>query len=127
MSSLPHKRGAVSAKRRLEHMLLVTDLQKLQSKFPGLQTDIQEHIDHHVRLAEKTREGDRRAVVDALREWRAAGIKGVSIDEIAEDTGLSETMVRKILHELIDARQVESFERDTDRQRGRQTKYYFPL
>jgi DNA-binding MarR family transcriptional regulator len=121
------KRGVLSAERRLAHCLLITDLQQLQSleKYSSLYSEIQEHIDHHVFMAQRSRESDRRAVVDTLREWRAAGIKGVGVDEIADDTGLSQTMVRKILAEMIDADQAAFFEKETDRQRGRQTKYYF--
>lgn len=87
---------------------------------------IQSDVDGYVHLAKRTRESDRRAVLDALKPWQDAG---VSVDEIATDTGLSESAVRKILDELLkaDPPQLDSHERFSAADRGQRTRYYYLL
>jgi response regulator of citrate/malate metabolism len=119
------KRELTGAARRRDLLLLVTDLQKLQSKYPRLRNEIQSDIDDHLRQAERTRESDRRAVVDALQRWREARLEGADVDELSDETGLSEATVRRILNELLDEGRIEFFEKETERDRGRPTRYYF--
>ena len=121
MTSQKEKRGTISARRRRQLLLLVTDLQNLQSKFPDLRADIQDDIDDHLRQAARTREADRQDVLDSLTNWRGAGS---TVDDIVEDTGLSERAVRGVLDELLQQGRVIVVGERQDSQRGRPAKVY---
>ena len=121
MTSQKQKRGVISARRRRQLLLLVTELQKLQGQFPDLRLDIQSNIEGHLRQAARTREADRRDVLNSLTNWRNAGS---TVDDIVEETGLSERNVRAVLDELeqSDPPLVTVSERPCDR--GRPAKVY---
>ena len=121
MTSQKEKRDTISARRRRQLLLLVTDLQNLQSKFPDLRADIQDDIDDHLRQAARTREADRQDVLDSLTNWRGAGS---TVDDIVEDTGLSERAVRGVLDELLQQGRVIVVGERQDSQRGRPAKVY---
>lgn len=118
------KRGVISARRRRQLLLLVTDYTRLQRKYPELSQDIQEDINAHVRQAERTREADRRDVLQALEEWRDTGL---TAEEICDDTGLSDRTVRGVLEELQQAPSVSYRENAVDRERGRPVRIFFPV
>lgn len=123
MTSPKEKRGAISARRRRQLLLLVTSLQALQSQFPDLRADIQDDIDEHLKQAARTREADRQDVINSLTNWLGAGS---TVDDIVEDTGLSERAVRGVLDELTQEetpRVIIVGERQ-DSQRGRPAKVY---
>lgn len=119
MTSQKEKRGTISARRRRQLRLLVTDLQKLQTKFPDLRHDIQDNIDEHLRQAERTRERDREDVLNSLKNWKGVGS---SVDDLIEETGLSERVVRGVLEEIEPLLIVG--ERTRDGERGRSAKVY---
>jgi hypothetical protein len=125
MSSLQkEKRGTISARRRRQLLLLVTELQKLQSKFPEIRADIQDDIDDHLRQAARTRELDRQDVLNSLTNWQGVGS---TANDLIEETGLSDRVVRGVLDELQTTdppRVVVTGERATDGERGRPAKVY---
>jgi hypothetical protein len=122
MSSLPQKRGVVSVRRSRAHMLLVADLQELQAKHKTLRLELQDHIDHHLRQAARTRELDRQDVLNSLTNWKGAGS---TVDDLVEDTGLSDSVVRGVLEELqSEGLVIVKGERSTDGERGRPAKVY---
>jgi hypothetical protein len=116
---IKEKRGVVSGKRRRQLLLLVTEYQVLQTKFPSLRDDIQSNIDGHLRQAERTRAADRQAVLNDLRKWP----EGLNADEIVMDTGLAEWTVRGVLDELQKTEIVGVYERAQDE--GKPTKVFF--
>jgi hypothetical protein len=61
---IKEKRGVVSARRRRSLLLLVTDLQLLQTRYPELRQEIQNNIDDHLRQAARTRAAGRTTVLD---------------------------------------------------------------
>lgn len=92
------KRGLTSARRRRRILLFVAALRQLQQgEFSDLYNDIQDDIDAHVRQAERTRNDDCQDVINALREWQDSGLM---VDEIMDETGLSERTVRGVLEDL---------------------------
>jgi len=97
MTSQKEKRGAVSARRRRQLLLLVSELQKQQPNFPDITGDIQDLCDDLTRLAMRTREADRQQVIDSLTNWRGVGS---TANDLMEDTGLSERITRGVLEEL---------------------------
>ncbi len=120
MTSPKEKRGAVGARRRRDLSLLVTELQKQQSNFPRIRSDIQYFIDELVTEIERTREGDRQAVIEVLANWQTP----LRVDEIMEDVGLNERVVRGVLAELLQAVIVQVAERPGDNERGHPAKVY---
>lgn len=120
------KRGVASARRRRQLLLLVTEYQKLQAKFPSLRREIQGDIEGHLRQAERTRASDRAAVLMTLEQWQS---EGLSVEEVIDDTGLSERTVRGVLDELqkTEPRLVGYRELAQDRERGRRTRIFFLL
>jgi predicted Rossmann fold nucleotide-binding protein DprA/Smf involved in DNA uptake len=113
MTSQKEKRGVISAERRREHLLYIGDLQKLQTKYRHISQDIQDDIDNHVWLANRTREQNRADVLQLLKNWHDAPL---TVQEIVEDTGLTVWYVRAVLDELQAEGLVTSCERD--RQEG---------
>lgn len=122
MTSQKEKRGAIGARRRRALSLLVTELQQLQQQqpFSRIQPDIQYFIDELVTEIERTREGDRQAVIDVLANWQTP----LRVDETMEETGLSERVVRGVLAELLEAGIVTVTDRPGDSERGHQAKVY---
>lgn len=120
MTSQKEKRGAIGARRRRDLSLFVTELQQQQAKFPRIRQDIQYFIDELVTEIERTREGDRQAVIDVLANWQTP----LRVDEIMEDVGLNERVVRGVLAELLQADLVTVADRPGDNVRGHQAKVY---
>jgi hypothetical protein len=73
--------------------LFVAALSQMQPEFPLLWDDIQEVVEHHLREAKRTREADRNDVLRALQEWE---LTGLLVEELIEETGLSERTVRGV-------------------------------
>jgi hypothetical protein len=123
MSSLQkEKRGTISARRRLQLNLLVTELQRLQREFPDVRAEIQDDIDDHLRQAARTRELDRQDVLNSLTNWKAVGS---TVNDLLEETGLSDRVVRGVLEELQgEGLVIVTGERATDGERGRPAKAY---
>src|SRR5688572_17554478 len=124
MTSQKEKRGAIGAQRRRDLSLFVTELQKLQDEFPRIRLDIQYFINKAVGDIERTREGDRQMVLDSLTKWKAVGS---TQNDLVEETGLSDRVVRGVLDELLQENPplvVITGERSEPGQRGRPSKVY---
>ncbi len=124
MAQTKERRGVVSAQRRRDLVLLTVDLQMLQAKYPLLRLDIQDNIDGHLRQADRTREADRGAVLAVIDDWQDVGL---TIQEITDDTGLSDRVIRFILDELLSAELVGVREEAQAGKHGRRAKNYFSL
>lgn len=122
MTSQKEKRGTIGARRRRALSLFITELQQLQQQkdFERVRQDIQHFIDEVVTEIARTREGDRQAVVDVLANWQTP----LRVDEIMEDVGLNERIVRGVLAELMQAGIVKVSDRPGDTERGHQAKVY---
>lgn len=120
------KRAVQSARRRRQLLLLVASYAELQPKFPELRQEIQTHMDGLLQQADRTRESDRRAVMESLRQWQSTGL---SVEDLCDDTSLSAWTVRLIIDELQQASPplVGFRERVQDRERGRRIRIYFLL
>lgn len=91
------KRALVGERRRRQLQMLQGDIGSLSSKYPELSSVIVAIVSDLQRQAERTRTGDRDAVLRALEAWDATG---ASVEEISEETGLAPAAVRKVLDEL---------------------------
>jgi hypothetical protein len=124
MTSQKEKRGAVSARRRRQLLLLVSELQRQQPNYPDITGDIQDLCDDLTRLAMRTREADRQQVIDSLTNWHCVGS---TANELMEDTALSERVIRGVLEELKSADPpivIVTGERAPDGGRGRPAEVY---
>jgi hypothetical protein len=124
MAQTKGRRGITSAQRRRDLALFITDLMQLQAKYPRIHADIQSDIDNHVKAANRTREQDRSDVLSLIDDWRDTGL---TIQEIEDDTGLSDRTIRGVLEELLGDPPRVGVREEQAGKHGRRAKNYFSL
>src|SRR5918998_6872892 len=91
-------RAPVSRKRRRRAQCCLSKLTLLQEEYPELSRHVQTAVDAIAFQRDRTREGDREAVLRVLREWDATGL--VIEDLVEEVEYLSRWDVGEILKEI---------------------------
>ena len=94
----PERRAPVSRRRRRRAECCLSELTLLQHKYPELSRQVQASIDAIAYQRDRTREGDREAVLQVLRDWDATGL--VIEDLVDEVEYLSRWDVGEILREV---------------------------
>ena len=69
----PERRAPVSRKRRRRAQCCLSKLTVLQDEYPELSRHVQTAVDAILYQRDRTREGDREAVLRVLEEWDATG------------------------------------------------------
>jgi hypothetical protein len=93
----PQKRVRFSQQYKADGKRLVAILRALTDAYPRYAAHLIETTQRIGQESERTRESDRRRVLDALRDWP----DGLVVSEIVEDTGLGQWDVRQILDTLV--------------------------
>ena len=93
----PERRAPVSQKRRRRAQCCLSKLTLLQEEYPELSRHVQTAVDAILYQRDRTREGDREAVLQVLRDWDATGL--VVEDLVEEVEYLSRWDVGEILKE----------------------------
>jgi len=94
----PERRAPVSKKRRRRAQCCLSKLTLLQEEYPELSRHVQTAVDAILYQRDRTREGDREAVLQVLRDWDATGL--VIEDLVEEVEYLSRWDVGEILKEV---------------------------
>ena len=94
----PERRAPVSKKRRRRAQCCLSELTLLQNKYPELARHGQTAVDAILYQRDRTREGDREAVLRVLEEWDATGLV---VDDLVEECEyLSRWDVGEVLKEI---------------------------
>jgi len=94
----PERRAPVSRKRRRRAQCCLSKLTVLQDEYPELSRHVQTAVDAILYQRDRTREGDREAVLQVLKEWDATGL--VVEDLVEEVEYLSRWDVGEVLKEI---------------------------
>ena len=94
----PERRAPVSKKRRRRAQCCLSKLTLLQEEYPEFFKPVQTAVDAILYQRDRTREGDREAVLRVLRDWDATGL--VIEDLVDEVEYLSRWDVGEILREI---------------------------
>ena len=112
----PERRAPVSKKRRRRAQCCLSKLTLLQEEYPELSRHVQTAVDAILYQRDRTREGDREAVLRVLRDWDATGI--VIEDLVDEVEYLSRWEVGEVLKEIDHLVRAFDEYRTPDRQGG---------
>src|SRR5829696_830700 len=94
----PERRAPVSKKRRRRAQCCLSKLTLLQEEYPELARHVQTAVDAILYQRDRTREGDREAVLRVLEEWDATGLV---IDDLVDEVEyLSRWDVGEVLKEI---------------------------
>jgi hypothetical protein len=97
-TAAPERRAPVSKKRRRRAQCCLSKLTLLQEEYPELSRHVQTAVDAIIYQRDRTREGDREAVLRVLEEWDATGL--VIEDLVDEVEYLSRWDVGEVLKEI---------------------------
>ena len=97
-AAAPERRAPVSKKRRRRAQCCLSKLTLLQEEYPELSRHVQTAVDAILYQRDRTREGDREAVLRVLEEWDATGL--VVEDLVDEVEYLSRWDVGEVLKEI---------------------------
>lgn len=86
-----------NALQRYKGSLLIEILREHQREFPRFAPYLEQAVERIASQAERTRASDRQKVLTVLKEWS----EGVYLNDIVDDTNLSQWDVRQILADLV--------------------------